>query len=290
MTGARRPDLHRLDQRQQRQRRDHADLRERHQPGHRAGAGAEQAAAGDAAAAADRAAAGHQRQPRRSGSFLMVVGFVSEDGSMSAGDIGDYLATNVVDPLSRVDRGRQRAAVRLQVRHAHLARSGQAQRLRADAADVIAAIQAQNAQVSVGQLGGLPGRAGQQLNATVTALGRLHDARAVPQHRPAQQHRRLDTAPARRGARRTRTGRLRLRRCITTARRPPASASSWQPAPMRWRTVQGVQAAARASSRRSSRTGLRSWFPTTRRRTCASRSRKWSRRCFEAIVLVFLVM
>ena len=41
------------------------------------------------------------------------------------------------------------------------------------AGDVIAAIQGQNAQVSVGQLGGLPAVPGQQLNATVTALGRL---------------------------------------------------------------------------------------------------------------------
>ena len=45
-------------------------------------------------------------------SFLLAIGFVSEDGRMSGGDIGDYLATNVVDPLSRVDGRRQRAAVR----------------------------------------------------------------------------------------------------------------------------------------------------------------------------------
>ena len=39
---------------------------------------------------------------KASGSFLMVVGFVSEDGRMTASDIGDYLASNVIDPLSRV--------------------------------------------------------------------------------------------------------------------------------------------------------------------------------------------
>jgi multidrug efflux pump len=35
--------------------------------------------------------------------------------------------------------------------------------------DVIAALQAQNAQVSAGQFGGLPAGRGQQLNATITA-------------------------------------------------------------------------------------------------------------------------
>src|SRR4029077_20062064 len=39
--------------------------------------------------------------------------------------------------------------------------------------DVITAIQGQNALVSAGQLGGAPYVPGQQLNATVTALGRL---------------------------------------------------------------------------------------------------------------------
>lgn len=34
--------------------------------------------------------------------FLMVAGFVSEDDSMDQADIGDYLNSGVVDPLSRV--------------------------------------------------------------------------------------------------------------------------------------------------------------------------------------------
>src|SRR5690606_35652973 len=39
--------------------------------------------------------------------------------------------------------------------------------------DLIAAIQAENAQVAVGQLGGAPAVPGQQLNATINAQGRL---------------------------------------------------------------------------------------------------------------------
>jgi len=105
--------------------------------------------------------------------FLIAVGFVSQDGKMSAGDIGDYLATNVVDPMSRVEG----------VGSVQLFGSKYAMRIWLDpgkldtyhvtAADVIAAIQAQNAQISVGQLGDLPAVPGQQINATVTALGRM---------------------------------------------------------------------------------------------------------------------
>src|SRR3546814_14235235 len=35
-------------------------------------------------------------------SFLQVIGFVSEDGSMDKVDIADYVRANIVDPLSRV--------------------------------------------------------------------------------------------------------------------------------------------------------------------------------------------
>src|SRR3546814_11187400 len=35
-------------------------------------------------------------------SFLQVIGFVSEDGSMDKVDISDYVGANIVDPLSRV--------------------------------------------------------------------------------------------------------------------------------------------------------------------------------------------
>ena len=40
---------------------------------------------------------------KSTGSFLMALGFVSEDGSMTNGDISDWLATYVADPVSRVE-------------------------------------------------------------------------------------------------------------------------------------------------------------------------------------------
>jgi multidrug efflux pump len=106
----------------------------------------------------------------------MVVAFISTDGHMSAGDISDYVSSNIVDPLSRV-KGVGNVA---QFGSAHAMRIWlDADKLNTYAltpADVTAAINAQNAQVSLGQLGGLPSVHGQQLNATVTALGWLNTA------------------------------------------------------------------------------------------------------------------
>lgn len=108
----------------------------------------------------------------RSG-FLMVVAFVSKDGSMGKDDISDYVAANLVDPLSRVP-----GVGTLQVFGAKYAMRiwldpNKLTTYRLTPAEVIAAIQAQNAQVAVGQLGGTPAIKGQQINATITAQSRL---------------------------------------------------------------------------------------------------------------------
>jgi multidrug efflux pump len=108
--------------------------------------------------------------------FLLVAGFVSEDNSMDRNDIADYISTNVVDPLSRVPG----------VGNVQVFGSRYAMRIwldpdklnayRLTPGDVANAIRAQNAQVSVGQLGATPAVQGQQLNATITAQGRLTNA------------------------------------------------------------------------------------------------------------------
>ncbi|MCC4833604.1 efflux RND transporter permease subunit [Shewanella sp. 10N.7] len=110
---------------------------------------------------------------KSSAGFLMVAAFVSEDGSLEKGDIADYVAANIQDPLSRVPG----------VGEIQLFGAQYAMRIWLDplkltqynltSIDVMAAIQEQNAQVSAGQLGGAPSVAGQELNATVTAQSRL---------------------------------------------------------------------------------------------------------------------
>src|SRR5690606_28042577 len=105
--------------------------------------------------------------------FLMVVGFVSTDGSMSATDIGDFVASRVQDPLSRVpgvgdiQSFGTSYAMRIWLDPAKLHHFGLMP------GDVSGAIRAQNVQVSAGQLGGAPADVGQMLNATVSARARL---------------------------------------------------------------------------------------------------------------------
>ncbi len=105
--------------------------------------------------------------------FLMVAGFVSKDGSMAKDDIADYVNTNMVDPLSRVP-----GVGTLQVFGSKYAMRiwldpNKLDTYKLAPADVIAAVQAQNAQVAVGQLGATPASPGQQINATITAQSRL---------------------------------------------------------------------------------------------------------------------
>ncbi len=101
--------------------------------------------------------------------FLLIIGLVSEDGSMSRYDLTDYAVSNVQDIISRVEGvgelqmfGSQNA-MRIWLNPAKL------HNYRMTTNNVIAALQAQNAQVSAGQFGGNPAVAGQQLNATITA-------------------------------------------------------------------------------------------------------------------------
>ena len=105
--------------------------------------------------------------------FMLIIGLVSEDGSMTRNDISDYAFSVLQDPISRVPGvgevvsfGSQ-YAMRIWLDPAKLAK------YRLTPLDVNAALQAQNQQVSAGQLGGLPAVEGQRLNATLTAQSRL---------------------------------------------------------------------------------------------------------------------
>jgi multidrug efflux pump len=106
--------------------------------------------------------------------FLLVIGFFSEDGRMSSGDIGDFIASNVQDPISRTPGvgdyqvfGAQ-YAMRIWLDPAKL------NNFALTPGDVAAAISAQNVQVASGELGGLPQVKGQQLNATIIGPTRLN--------------------------------------------------------------------------------------------------------------------
>ncbi len=108
--------------------------------------------------------------------MLMVLALVSNDGAMNATDLGDYIASNLQTPLSRVAGvgnatlfGAQ-YAMRIWLDPAKLTE------YKLTPADISNAIKAQNAQVSAGQFGSLPAVKGQALNATITAGSRLQTA------------------------------------------------------------------------------------------------------------------
>ena len=106
-------------------------------------------------------------------SFLLVMAFISKDGSMSSDDLSDYLAAYVQDPVSRVNG----------VGDVTIFGSEYAMRIWCDPDkmrqyklipdDVTAAVMAQNAQIPGGQIGGAPSIDGQQINMTVIAASRL---------------------------------------------------------------------------------------------------------------------
>ncbi|MFP7633632.1 efflux RND transporter permease subunit [Pseudomonas veronii] len=105
--------------------------------------------------------------------FLMIVALASDDPSVTGTQIGDYISTTLLDSISRIDG----------VGDVQTLGSGYAMRIWLDPAllekyalmpsDVSSALEAQNTEVSAGQLGALPAIKGQQLNATISARSKL---------------------------------------------------------------------------------------------------------------------
>lgn len=105
--------------------------------------------------------------------FLMVLAFVSTDGSMQRQDLADYVASYIQDPISRTSGVGDFQlfgapyAMRIWLNPAALVNYS------LTASDISNAIQEQNVEVSSGQLGGLPALPGQELTATVVGPSRL---------------------------------------------------------------------------------------------------------------------
>ncbi|MDO4682676.1 MAG: efflux RND transporter permease subunit [Lautropia sp.] len=105
--------------------------------------------------------------------FLAFIMLSSSNPAFGTDSLGDYAARNIVPEIQRIEGvgqaqlfGSERA-MRIWLQPARL------ENLKLSSADVIAAIQAQNAQVSAGAIGALPNVDGQAITATVTAQGQL---------------------------------------------------------------------------------------------------------------------
>ncbi|CAK9884183.1 MAG: Multidrug efflux pump subunit AcrB [Candidatus Erwinia impunctatus] len=110
---------------------------------------------------------------KSSSSFLMVAGFVSEDGSMTQNDIADYVASNIKDPISRTPGVGDTQLFGAQYAMRIWLDPHKLNNYQLTPVDVIAAIKSQNTQIAAGQLGGTPPVPGQQLNASIIAQTRL---------------------------------------------------------------------------------------------------------------------
>jgi len=113
---------------------------------------------------------------KSSRNYLLIIGLVSEDGSMDRNSLTDYMVSNLQDIVSRLDGvgelllfGTQNA-MRIWLNPSKL------NNYHMTTNDVIAALQAQDVQVSAGQFGGLPATKGQQLNATINARALLQNS------------------------------------------------------------------------------------------------------------------
>ncbi|MBQ9537072.1 MAG: efflux RND transporter permease subunit [Desulfovibrionaceae bacterium] len=110
-----------------------------------------------------------------SDTFLNFYSFRDEQGIIPAEEIADFVASTLVDPLCRVDG----------VGDATLFGSPYAMRIWLNPnklrsfsltpSDVVAAIQSQNDQISVGQIGALPAQAGQEINVSLISRAKLEN-------------------------------------------------------------------------------------------------------------------
>ncbi|EJM05707.1 hydrophobe/amphiphile efflux-1 (HAE1) family transporter [Pseudomonas sp. GM102] len=108
--------------------------------------------------------------------FLMIAALASDNESVTGTQIGDYISSTLLDQISRIDG----------VGDVQTLGSGYAMRIWLDPAllekyalmpsDISSALEAQNTEVSAGQLGALPAVSGQQLNATISARSKLQTA------------------------------------------------------------------------------------------------------------------
>ena len=110
---------------------------------------------------------------KRGANFLKVYAFVSEDGSMDNADIADYVATNLKDAISRISGVGEVSLFGSQYGMRIWLDPHKLQSYKLMPSDVINAINAQNAQVSAGQLGGTPSVPGQQMNLAISVQERL---------------------------------------------------------------------------------------------------------------------
>ncbi|STW79995.1 aminoglycoside efflux pump [Klebsiella michiganensis] len=160
---------------------------------------------------------------------------------MDKQDIADYVASNIQDPLSRVngvgdiDAYGSQYSMRIWLDPAKL------NSFQMTAKDVTDAISSQNAQIAVGQLGGTPSVDKQALNATINSQSLLQTPEqfrdiTLRVNQDGSEVTLGDVATVEMGRKNTITS------AATTARRRPGWGLSWPLAQTKWRPLNASSA------------------------------------------------
>lgn len=107
--------------------------------------------------------------------FAMFIALTTDDGSMDAIALGNYMASNVLDPIRRVQGVGEVVQFGTQYAMRVWLDPGKLVSFNMTPGDITAAIQAQNTQVPVGQIGQLPAVKGQQLNIILQGRATLRE-------------------------------------------------------------------------------------------------------------------
>ncbi len=99
--------------------------------------------------------------------YLLMVGLVSEDGSLNGDDLRDYAQTNIEKVLSRVPGVGEVEVFGSQYAMRIWLNPDKLTEYQMTVTDVIAGLRAYNVEVSAGQFGGAPAMDGQRLNAAI---------------------------------------------------------------------------------------------------------------------------
>ena len=105
--------------------------------------------------------------------YLLLVGLISEDGSMDGNDLQDYAQSNLEKVLSRVPGVGEVEIFGSQYAMRIWLNPDKLTDYQMTVQDVITALRAYNVEVSAGQFGGAPAMEGQRLNASITVQSLL---------------------------------------------------------------------------------------------------------------------
>lgn len=107
-------------------------------------------------------------------SYLLVASIYSSSNTFDQTEIGDYVRSNLYDPISRVEGVGSVQVFGAQYAMRIWLNPEKLQQFNLLPSDVVAAVQTQNTQISAGELGASPAIVGQEINVTITLQSLLN--------------------------------------------------------------------------------------------------------------------